>query len=117
MKNRASDEVICLSQMTAKEGKEDKLLKALQILVQQTLNEHGCIAYELWQDLKNPRSIIVYERFQNQEALEEHIKMPYIQDFIKNEYATCVETHWDADLRSLKVYERGLPSISRDENL
>lgn len=102
MKNSLNDEVICLSQMTAKEGKESELQQALQILIQLTLSEPGCSAYELWQDLKYKRSFIVYERFQNQQALEAHIKMPYIQDFIENEYATCVETHWDADFRSLK---------------
>ncbi len=101
MKNKPSDEVICLSQMTAKQGKEGQLQQALQTLIQPTLSEHGCIAYELWQDLKNKRSFIIYERFQNREALEAHIKMPYIQDFIKNEYTTCVESHWDADFRSL----------------
>lgn len=101
MKNRSSEEIISLSQMTAKKGKEEQLKQALQALIQPTLNEKGCLAYELWQDLKIKGSFIMYERFQNREALESHLKMSYIENFVKNEYVTCVESHWDADFRSL----------------
>ena len=72
----------------------------------QTLLEKGCLAYELWEDLTNKRSFIMYERFQNKEALDLHIQMPYIEKFVQNEYVTCVESHWDADFQSHKSLQR-----------
>jgi hypothetical protein len=48
--------VVCLSQMTAKPGG--------------------------WQDLNEPNSIIVYERFTSQEGLDAHVNSPYVQEFI-----------------------------------
>jgi quinol monooxygenase YgiN len=98
-----SETMICLSQMTAKPGKEKELEKALKALVSPTLNEPGCLAYELWQDAKNPRSFIMYERFQNAEALEAHVAIQHIQHFIHNAYKTCVESHWDAEFHSLII--------------
>lgn len=95
MKNKTDAEAICLSQMTAKKGKEERLQKALQALIEPSRQEPGCLAYELWQDLHNPLSFIMYEHFQNREALEKHIEMSYIQRFIENEYLSCVESHWD----------------------
>ena len=95
-----AQEIICLSQMTAKEGKEELLRLALQALIEPTLQEKGCLAYELWEDLTNNRAFIIYERFQNKEALDRHIQMPYIEKFVQNEYVTCVESHWDADFKS-----------------
>lgn len=101
MQNRSGEIIICLSQMTAKKGKEDQLRQALQALIEPTLQEKGCLAYELLEDLGSVGSFVMYERFQNREALEAHIKMPYIEAFVKNEYATCVESHWDSDFRSV----------------
>jgi quinol monooxygenase YgiN len=98
MKNKTDAVAICLSQMTAKEGREAQLQKALQALIEPSRQEPGCLTYELWQDLKTPRSFIMYERFQNREALARHTEMPYIQSFIENEYLSCVESHWDLDL-------------------
>ncbi len=95
--------VICLSQMTAKPGNEKELEQALKALIAPTLKETGCLAYELWQDAKNPRSFIMYERFRDTGALEEHVALPHIQHFIHNAYKTCVESHWDADFHSLIV--------------
>lgn len=97
-----NEEVICLSQMTAKEGKEKELFQALQALIPPTRQESGCLAYELWQDLNNPRSFMMYERFTSQGAFQKHIEMPYIQDFLENTFASCVEAHWDGD-----YYKRG----------
>jgi quinol monooxygenase YgiN len=95
------NEVICLSQMTAKRGKEDQLRKALKALVKLTLKEPGCLAYELWQDSSNRAIFIMYERFKDRAALKRHLKKLYIQKFIKNEYENYVESHWDAELQSL----------------
>jgi quinol monooxygenase YgiN len=89
---------ICISQMTAKAGKEKELISALQALIESTRKEPGCITYELWQDVNNPRSFIMYERFKNQETFDLHLQMPYILHFMENQYSTCVESHWDIDL-------------------
>ncbi len=88
---------ICLSQMTAKKGMVKELKQALLSLIEDTLKEPGCIAFELWEDLENPNSFVMYERFISKQALNAHVKSPYVQSFIKKEYATCVESHWDMD--------------------
>lgn len=88
---------ICLSQMTAKKGKAKELEKALLALIEDTLKEPGCIAYELWKDLENPESFVMYERFASKQALDAHLESPYVQTFIKREYMRCVESHWDMD--------------------
>ena len=102
MKNSFEKEVVCLSQMTAKAGKEEELLQALLKLVEPTRQERDCIAYEVWQDVKNPHSFIVYERFRSQEALEEHVTTSYVEHFVKGAYALCVDSHWDCDFHPIE---------------
>lgn len=89
---------ICLSQMTAKKGRAQELKKALLALIEDTLKEPGCIAYELWEDLGDPNSFVMYERFVSKQALDAHVESSYVQSFIKKEYVTCVESHFDMDL-------------------
>lgn len=88
-------EVVCLSQMTDKQGKEKQLEEALQALVQQTKLEKGCVAYEIWRDTELSQSFVVYERFCSQKDLEDHVNTSYVQKFVSNEYVSCVESHWD----------------------
>ena len=44
--------------------KNDKLGKALELskeMVEKTVKEEGCIKYELFQDVKNPKTLIIIE--------------------------------------------------------
>lgn len=95
-------EIVCLSQMKAKRGSEEILRKALVALIDKTLAESGCIAYELWEVCEESGAFIMYERFVNEEAYEAHVQAEYIQDFIRQEYATCVESSWDLDCLPLQ---------------
>lgn len=102
MDKKSEEEVICLSQMTAKKGKEKQLKQALLALALLSRQEPDYLMYELWQEQDEELSFVVYERFRSQEALQKYISMHYIQVFMKNEYITCVESHWDKDFRLIQ---------------
>jgi len=46
-------------------------------LVLQTRTEPGCIAYALNEDLKDSRVLTFIERWENQEAIDAHMKSPH----------------------------------------
>lgn len=89
--------------MTCKSGKETELKQALLHLQELSRKEPDCIAYELWEDKNNPRSIIIYERFKTAEALTKHITKFYAQEFMHKEYKTCVISHWYMDLEKISL--------------
>jgi hypothetical protein len=60
----SAQEVICLSQMTAHPGKATTLKEALLHLVEKTLKEPGCVAFELWEELPL-RTILCQKRVPN----------------------------------------------------
>ncbi len=53
--------------------KEAQLEETLLVLVQQTKKEKGCVAYEIWKDIKQSQSFVIYERFCDQKALDDHV--------------------------------------------
>ena len=57
-------------------SKEDELEKVLELgkeLVAATVKEDGCIKYEIFQDVENPRALIVVEEWESMEALNNHM--------------------------------------------
>lgn len=101
MKKIHSAEVNCLLILTAKKGREKQLKKALEALISPTHQESGCLMYELWEDANDSGKFILFERFSSQEALDEHIKQPYVQNFIHHEWIECVENRIDLDIHPI----------------
>jgi quinol monooxygenase YgiN len=67
-----------LVRIKVKEGSEEKFEKAFARARVQTRKEKGNRAYDLARDTKMPTQYVVYERWANIEALDEHIKSKYI---------------------------------------
>jgi quinol monooxygenase YgiN len=67
-----------LVRIKVKEGSEEKFEKAFAKARVETRKEKGNRAYDLARDTKMPTQYVVYERWTNIEALDEHIKSKYI---------------------------------------
>ena len=57
----------------AKGDKLDRILELSEEMVGRTVKEEGCIKYELFQDLKDPKVMIIIEEWENEEALNKHM--------------------------------------------
>jgi quinol monooxygenase YgiN len=69
-------------------GHEEKLGAALHAMVAPTHTEPGCLVYELHFDPENPAKFMFYEKFANQQALDDHIATPHmktLQTYLKAE--------------------------------
>lgn len=65
----------------AKPGKEQALKAMLTSLVKPTLQEEGCINYDLHQSLDNPGKFMFYENWTSEETHAMHMKTPHIQEW------------------------------------
>jgi quinol monooxygenase YgiN len=55
-----------------KEGKIEEVINLYKELAEFTRKEEGCIKYELYQDEKDYRILVVIEEWKNNSALEKH---------------------------------------------
>jgi quinol monooxygenase YgiN len=62
-------------------GREEELANELRALLIPTRTEPGCLAYELHRDPEDPRKFMFYEKFENQGALDMHLKSPHFEKF------------------------------------
>jgi quinol monooxygenase YgiN len=74
-------EVAVVAIFVAKPGKEEELRQVLEANVEPTRKERGALQYDLHRDNEEPRRFIFVERWESQEALDEHGKSTHIQTF------------------------------------
>ncbi|MDR3605513.1 MAG: putative quinol monooxygenase [Desulfomonilaceae bacterium] len=75
-------QVTVVARIIAKPGMEDVVKSTLMGLVPPTRKESGCINYDLHQSTDNKALFLFYENWVSKKALDEHLAMPYLQDFL-----------------------------------
>jgi quinol monooxygenase YgiN len=70
-----------IATLRAKPGKEAELKDYLTALVGYTRTEVGCISYDLNQKQDDPTTFVMVEYWTGRSALDQHLQMPYMQEF------------------------------------
>ena len=65
--------------VVAKPEKREELYRILIAQVAPTRAEEGCVSYDFHCDKADPNVFLFYENFVNRDALETHLKMPYLE--------------------------------------
>ena len=73
--------LILVANIKAVEGKEVEIKAGLQGLVAPTLQEEGCIKYELHQDIEDPTQFVFIEEWESMEHLKEHSVSEHVKAF------------------------------------
>ncbi len=83
--------ITVLTRMKAKRGKEEEAEKVTLNFLEETRREPGCLSYDLFRSKKNiyknertSSYFILQEKWKGQEAINEHISMPFFEKFMKN---------------------------------
>jgi len=84
-----------IARSVIKENHLDDALQLYKLLVKETVKEHGCISYELFQELENFNNLTLIEEWEDIEALQRHTQTPH--------FITLVE--------KLAMYEDELPVL------
>ncbi|MGD8845658.1 MAG: putative quinol monooxygenase [Desulfobacteraceae bacterium] len=78
----AQDNVTVIATFKAKPGMEATVREALEAVIPLTRSESGCINYDLHQSTEDPSIFMLYENWVSKKDLDEHLKMPYLQDIV-----------------------------------
>ena len=70
-----------IAKITAKEGREEEIKRALSELIAPTLLEEGCIDYILHQSNDDPKLFFFYENWTDKDFLEKHLASTHISEF------------------------------------
>ena len=78
---RASEKTGCtiIGTVVAKPETREELYRILMAQVPPTHAEAGCVSYDFHCDTADPNVFVFYENFVDRDALELHLKKPYLQ--------------------------------------
>ncbi|MGZ2370632.1 putative quinol monooxygenase [Ancylomarina sp. YFZ004] len=74
-------QLVCIAKFIAVPGKVNELIKNLHALIPATLQEGGCIRYELNQCIEDENSITFIEKWFDEKTFNAHCATPYITKF------------------------------------
>ena len=73
--------IVIAAMIKAIDGKGDELEQEFGKLVPKVLNDPGTIVYAVHRSLNDPSKFFVYEKYESQEALQQHSSTPHFQEF------------------------------------
>jgi len=65
-----------------KEGTKEEVLKIFKELVEKTVEEKGCIKYEVFEDLKNSNILSMIEEWESMEDLTAHMNSEHFKRLV-----------------------------------
>lgn len=80
-------EIFCVARFLAKDGYKQELVNELRLLIPQTIEESGCLSYELTSEIDYPGAfdsswdVCLIERWRSREDFDAHCNMDYIRNF------------------------------------
>lgn len=69
-----------VAKMTLKQGKAEEMKTVAAGLIAETVKEEGNIAYQLYQEIKNPEVVFFIEEWESNEALRQHAKSKHFKE-------------------------------------
>ena len=87
----ANKGVTVIARVRANEGKEEVVRQELTALIAPTRSEPGCVMYNLHQGADNKSLFMVYVSWSSKNALDDHLKKPYLKSFVEKAKDLLVE--------------------------
>lgn len=76
------DSIVVVANIKVRKDVEEKVKKEIGLIIEQTRKEKGCLRYDVFQSSNDPTHLISYEKWQNRQALDEHLKKIYIVNLL-----------------------------------
>ena len=78
-----SNKLTIVARIEANHDKIDLVKSKLLKLIEPTLNEAGCIQYDLHQDSDNPAVFLFYENWENRELWQAHMNNAHLAEYVR----------------------------------
>ena len=83
--------LIVVAQYVVKQGRHDTVVRLMRSNAEASLQEPGCLEFSVYQDVDDPRRILLYERYTDEDAFQEHRQRPHFRDLVEAQVAPLLE--------------------------
>ena len=83
--------LIVVAQYVVKEGQEDTVVRLMRSNAEASRNEPDCLEFSVYQQVDDPRRILLYERYADEDAFQAHRQTPHFRDLVEAQVAPLLE--------------------------
>ncbi|WP_445166579.1 putative quinol monooxygenase [Mycolicibacterium sp. Dal123E01] len=94
--------VVVIAHWQTTEADLDTVLNKVAALVPLCLAEPGCIGYQAFQDAEAPTSLVIVERYRDEEAQRAHVNSSHYQEYVAHGIRPLLT---DRQVETLRVRE------------
>ncbi len=73
--------IIVSAIITAKKGNRNEIIAKSQNVIESTRKEEGCISYQLYASTEDADVLLMFEKWENREALDNHMQTEHFAAF------------------------------------
>ena len=83
--------LIVVARYVVKEGHEDSVVSLLRSNAEASRQEPDCQEFSVYQDVEDPRRVLLYERYTDEDAFQAHRQTPHFRDLVEAQVALLLE--------------------------
>lgn len=78
-----SDPVLVIARAQVRPDSRERFLAAAQFCIEATRREHGCLAYDMHENVSQPGHFVLVESWEQREHVDTHMRQPHLLAFLK----------------------------------
>jgi quinol monooxygenase YgiN len=83
--------LIVVARYVVKEGREDTVVQLMRSNAEASRQEPDCLEFSVYQDVDDPRRVLLYERYTDEDAFQAHHRTPHFRDLVEAQVAPLLE--------------------------
>ena len=83
--------LIVVARYVVAEGQENTVLSLLRLNAEASRREPGCVEFSVLQDVSDPRRILLYERYTDEEAFQAHRRSTHFRDLVEGQVVPLLD--------------------------
>jgi quinol monooxygenase YgiN len=83
--------LIVVAQYVVKVGHEDTVVHLMRSNAEASRDEPDCLEFSVYQQVDDPRRILLYERYTDEDAFQAHRQTPHFRDLVEAQVAPLLE--------------------------
>jgi quinol monooxygenase YgiN len=83
---------VVVARYYTKSGAEPEVLDHMRGVARLTQREPGCRAYIVNQSVSDPRNILLYEQYVDEDAFQAHLAAPYLEEVVRGKVWPLLES-------------------------
>jgi len=73
------------------EGHDATVARLLRKNAEASRTEPGCLEFSVYQEIDDPRTFLLYERYTSEDAFQAHRRTPHFQNIIENQVVPLLD--------------------------